>query len=104
MSTSDDTSEVSSSSGGELDDQGLPSASDATRGKPRIRDVSAHSRALCESETWPWQEPSLVPSTAGAIGSDSLTATSPTAPQVAAVAPAARRDAASAVDRNSAKC
>jgi len=45
MSTSGDTLEVSSSSDDELVDQGLPSASDATRGKPRMRDVSAHSRA-----------------------------------------------------------
>jgi len=42
-STSDDTSEVSSSSDDELDDQGLPPTSDATRSKPRICDVSAHA-------------------------------------------------------------
>jgi len=49
MSSSGDTLGVSSSPDDELDDQGLPSASDATRGKPRIRDVSGHSRAGCAS-------------------------------------------------------
>jgi len=44
MSTSGDTLEVSSSLDDELDDQGLPSAPDATRSKSRIRDVSTHSR------------------------------------------------------------
>ena len=43
MSASGDTLEVSSSDD-ELDDQGLPSAADATRSKSRIRDVSTHSR------------------------------------------------------------
>ena len=44
MSTRGDTLEVSSSSDDELDNQCLPSARDATRSKPRIHDMSTHSR------------------------------------------------------------
>jgi len=48
VSCSDDSAEDSSSSDDESEVEGQPSASDATRGKPKVRGMSGHSRAGCE--------------------------------------------------------